>query len=137
MTETAVHQLLEALCSRGYASVASLPSPMAPTIPSLGRGVVELLAIDRTPGRPRTYHEIEDIDRLLSGAGVSFVLLGYPYRPDFFEGVNAEIARAGDELGVPLILLPPEERRFVTELHPGPAVYRKIARELALLISDL
>ena len=75
-------------------------------------------------------------------AGVRLVFIAYPIRAHWFELANRAIRHAAGRYAIPLVearlaveRVPEEERNWSADLHPGPNLYREIARDVASVIT--
>jgi len=113
-------------------------------------GVVEIVTHRSTAERDRdeqertTFEDIEAMHRLLSRAGIGFVLVQYPSRVHPFDYTNRTMTRARDELGIPMAeswraleRVPMQDRVWVRATHPGEAIYAEMAREVLPIVERL
>ena len=114
-------------------------------------GVVETIRAYHDPVKAgedlgsRTYEDLEAMSRWLRAAGVQLVLIRYPIAHAWpFEAPNEAMERVAREDGVPIIdtqasiaRVPREEREWVSGSHPGPNLYREIARDLVPVVLEL
>jgi lysophospholipase L1-like esterase len=75
--------------------------------------------------------------------GVRLMLVTYPQRQRIFAQFSDVVRELAATARVPFVdgtaameRLPPAERRYVYKAHPGPEIYREIARDLAALLAE-
>lgn len=93
----------------------------------------------------RTYEDFKAMSRWLRAAGTQLVMIRYPVAYAWpFKEPNEAMERVAREDGVPIIdttasikRVPREEREWVSGSHPGPNLYREIARDLVPVVLEL
>jgi hypothetical protein len=114
-------------------------------------GGVETIRTYHDPARDdedlgaRGYEDLKAISRWLRAAGIQLVLVRYPMSRVWpFKQSNQAMQRVAREDRVPIIdtkasieRVPREEQQWVSGAHPGPNLYREIARDLVPVVLEL
>ncbi len=114
-------------------------------------GVVEEIGHERDPARvereekDRVEAQIRrDYEIMVSyarSAGVRLVFIAYPIAAHWFERANRALRHTARHYEIPVVetapavgRVPEKEREWSADLHPGPNLYREIARDVATVI---
>lgn len=114
-------------------------------------GIVEEIGHERDPsrverdGKERVAAQIRrDYEIMVTyarSAGLRLVLISYPIRAHWFELANRSVRGIAGRYEIPLVetglavgRVPVEEQDWSADLHPGPNLYREIARDVAAVI---
>ncbi len=113
-------------------------------------GVVEVVEHPTIPySEPRQDEEriaanLRAVEQLLTGAGVSLVLVRYPLDVGPAASANAAVARLARERNLPVVDAsaavarhPEEQVEWLWALHPNAPVYREMALDLAEVLEQL
>jgi len=102
-------------------------------------------ARDREDLGSRAYEDFKAMSRWLRAAGAQLVMVRYPIARVWpFKEPNEAMERVAREDGVPIIdtkasieRVPRKEQEWVSGAHPGPNLYREIARDLVPVVLEL
>lgn len=96
---------------------------------------------DESQIEPRALPDLREIARLARAADVDPIFINYPLTQGWFNKANNALWRVSQEYEIPLVRsgtalqrVPREKREWLWASHPGAAIYREIARDVAKVV---